>query len=430
MVPIIRALSFVALLAAALPAAATFHLWQMNELYSSADGRVQFLELTALSPGQEFVGGHTITVTQAGVSRSFTFPGSLPGDTSGRRMLIGTESFATLAAPGGFRPDFTVPDGFFFLGSGSINFAEFSDLWSYSGLPSDGTMSLNRDGSTATNSPRNFAGGTGTVVLSGPPPLNFQALWWRAPANSESGWGVNITHQGDILFATWFTYDTDGSGMWLVMSNGAKVADKTYSGALLRTTGPPFNAVPFDSTRIGFTTVGTATFAFTDADSGTFTYTVNGVTQSKPIVRQVFASPVAQCAAGGSAGAAPNYQDLWWRSPANSESGWGVNITHQGDTLFATWFTYGADGKGLWLVMSDGARTGPSTYSGPLYRTTGPPFNAVPWDRTAVSVNPVGTATFAFIDANSGTFSYTVNGVSQSKPITRQVFSTPATVCR
>ncbi len=37
--------------------------------------------------------------------------------------------------------------------------------------------------------------------------------------------------------------------------------------------------------------------------------------------------------------AVTNYQGLWWNAPAGSESGWGINFAHQGDTLFATWFT-------------------------------------------------------------------------------------------
>jgi hypothetical protein len=426
---LIRALSLLAIFVAALPAAAAFHLWQMNELYTSPDGKVQFLELTALTGGQEFVSGHTLEVTQGGVTHTAAFFRNLPGDSSGRRFLIGTESFAALAAQGGFAPDFVVADNFFFLGNGTLNWAEFSDVWNYSNLPSDGTLSLNRDGTTAINSPRNFAGGTGRVVLSGTP-LNFQALWWRDPPQSESGWGVNITHQGDILFATWFTYDTDGSGMWLVMSNGAKVAENTYTGTLFRTTGPAFNSVPFDPSRVVVTTVGSGTFTFTGPSTGTFAYTVNGITQSKAITRQVYSAPVPDCVAAGSAGATPNYQDLWWRDPPQSESGWGVNITHQGDILFATWFTYGADGRGMWLVMSNGAKTGPTTYSGTLFRTTGPAFNANPWNPANVTVTPVGAATFSFTDANNGTFAYTVDNVSQSKPITRQVYSTPATVCR
>jgi hypothetical protein len=41
----------------------------------------------------------------------------------------------------------------------------------------------------------------------------------------------------------------------------------------------------------------------------------------------------------------------------------------------------------------------------------------------------VGTATFTFSDGNNAQFAYTVNGVSQTKAITRQVFSPPGTVC-
>src|SRR6185312_17220634 len=33
------------------------------------------------------------------------------------------------------------------------------------------------------------------------------------------------------------------------------------------------------------------------------------------------------------AAAAPNYQGLWWASPAGSESGWGINFAHQGDII-------------------------------------------------------------------------------------------------
>jgi len=260
--------------------------------------------------------------------------------------------------------------------------------------------------------------------------VNVQGLWWRAPANSESGWGVNLTHQGEILFGTWFTYDSDGRGMWLVMPSGAKGSGNSWSGALYRTTGPAFNAMPFNPSGVGVTEVGTANFTFTDASNGTFAYMVNGISQSKPITRQIYSSPVPECTVGGAAGSTPNYQALWWGAPANSESGWGLNITHQGDILFATWFTYDLTGRGMWVVMSNGAKTGPGTYAGALHRTTGPAFNANPWLGTGVVATAVGSGSFAFTDANNGTFSYTVDGISQVKAITRQVYSSPVTTCR
>jgi YVTN family beta-propeller protein len=266
-----------------------------------------------------------------------------------------------------------------------------------------------------------------TGINQFPFPDNYQGLWWN-PA--ESGWGVHLVQQGNILFATWFTYDVDGSGMWLVMSNGTNTGPSTYSGTLFRTTGPSFDAVPWNPSEVKSTPVGTATFAFTSADRGTFTYTVNGITQSKAIIPLAFSSPMPNCTTGGTAGATTNYQDLWWKSPAGSESGWGVNIAHQGDILFATWFTYGANGKGRWLVMSAGVLIGPNQYSGDLYQTTGPAFSSQPWDPARVTRIPVGTATFTFTDSENGTFMFELEGASRTHAITRLAYSLPATLCR
>jgi YVTN family beta-propeller protein len=284
------------------------------------------------------------------------------------------------------------------------------------------------------------ASGSGVTVIEGagaaappqvtPPAFNVQGLWWRAPEGSESGWGVNLTQQGETLFATWFTYDAQGNGLWLVMPNGMRTGANTYGGTLYQTNGPGFNEVPFNSAKVASSAVGTATFAFHDAHNGTFAYTVNGVAGSKPITRQLYASPLPTCTTGGTSSAAANYQALWWASPAGSESGWGLNVTHQGDILFVTWFTYAPDGKGMWLVGSNLSRAGNGSYAGALYRTVGPPWNAPSWNPAMVAATPVGHASLAFSDAGNGVFSYSVNGISGTKAITRQVFATPTTVCR
>jgi hypothetical protein len=120
---------------------------------------------------------------------------------------------------------------------------------------------------------------------------------------------------------------------------------------------------------------------------------------------------------------------LWWGAPAGSESGWGINFAHQGDTIFATWFTYDVDGTPMWLVAT-AAKTAPGTYTGALFRTTGPPFSAVPFTPASVTPTQVGSMTLTFTDGNTGRFSYTVNGVGQVKAITRQVFSGAGTICQ
>ncbi len=67
--------------------------------------------------------------------------------------------------------------------------------------------------------PRSYA-----ATSSSPP--NYQGLWWNSPPESESGWGINLAHQGDKIFATWFTYDSAGKAYWLSMT-AAKTADRT-----------------------------------------------------------------------------------------------------------------------------------------------------------------------------------------------------------
>src|SRR5215831_3630119 len=192
---------------------------------------------------------------------------------------------------------------------------------------------------------------------TGPGYISYQGLWWNSPAGSQSGWGINIAHQGGVLFATWFTYDANGNGMWLVASDaelvnmgmddgepmygyGGPGMNQTlpiYSGTLYSTTGPaaPLDA-PFDPTKVKVTAVGSVVFTFTSPVDGQLTYTYNGTVGMMNITRQVFAT-LPDCEMGGSMPATPNFSDLWW-NPA--ESGWGVNLQQQGNILFATWFTY------------------------------------------------------------------------------------------
>jgi hypothetical protein len=269
---------------------------------------------------------------------------------------------------------------------------------------------------------------SGTGQPASTAPVSYEGLWWAAPPGSESGWGINIAHQGETFFVTWFTYDPTGKGWWLSMT-APQVAAGIYSGALYATTGPAFNAVPFNPAQVKATQVGSGTLIFSDTNDGTFAYTVNGLSQAKSITREVFGPLPACAAATASLAAATNYTDLWWAAPAGSESGWGINLTQEGQTIFATWFTYDLDGMPMWLSATT-ANTAPGVYAGTLYRTTGPAFDAVPFNPANVVLTAVGTATFTFSDGNDATFAYTVNAVSQAKAITRQVFQAPGTVCQ
>jgi len=413
---------------------ASFHTFQIEEVFSNADGTIQYVVLheSMGMDGENFLGGHSISAMQGAMTNIYGFANDLPGGectgygctlsmTAHKRVLIATQGFVTLNL---VTPDYVVPNGFLPLGSGTINYAGV-DLFNYTALPTDGVSAVNRSGAIVPNLATNFAGASASVSVAGN--TNYEGLWWASPASSESGWGINFAHQGDTIFASWFTYDLAGKGLWLVMT-APKSAPNTYSGTLYTTTGPAFNAVPFVPAQVVPTAVGPGAVTFTDANNASFTYTVNGITQTKAITRQVFGTMPSCATATGALAAATNYQDLWWAAPAASESGWGINLTHQGDTIFATWFTYDVDHTPMWLVVT-ATKTSAGVYTGTLYRTTGPPFNAVPFNPANVISTAVGTATFTFTDGNTASFAYTVNMVSQTKSIVREVFQSPGTTC-
>jgi predicted dienelactone hydrolase len=266
------------------------------------------------------------------------------------------------------------------------------------------------------------------VAAAATVPVNYGGLWWNAPPGSESGWGIDLAHQGDVIFAAWFTYDETGSALWLVMT-AYKTTDGVYSGTLYRTTGPPYSAFSFDPSLVTRTVVGMGTLTFTGPNDGTFNYTVGGITQTKSITREIYgALPTCTFGSQPNLALATNYQDLWWNP---SESGWGISLTQQSNIIYAVWFTYDRQqGTPLWVAATATPTSQPGVYAGTLYRTSGPAFSTVPFDPAHVTRMPVGSATFTFADGNNASFAYELFGISQIKNITREVFQDPGTVCQ
>lgn len=116
---------------------------------------------------------------------------------------------------------------------------------------------------------------------------------------------------------------------------------------------------------------------------------------------------------------AANYQDLWWNP---NESGWGIQIVQQADTLFLTWFIYNNAGQPTWVVSDGVTRIASSpnvVYRGRVVAATGTFFGAPTWG--AITPRVAGAdVTLTFTDARTGTLTYTVDGTTVTKPITRQ----------
>jgi hypothetical protein len=268
------------------------------------------------------------------------------------------------------------------------------------------------------------------------PATNYQGLWWAAPAGSQPGWGINVAHQGDVIFATWFTYMTRFHlPQWISMT-ATKTADGEYTGNLVMTSGSPYSTVPYNNGDFGFLPfVGSATLKFGSPTTGTLIYTPATTEIRQPITLMAF-GPLPTCVWGATPdlSKATNYTDLWWASPPGSEAGWGVNLTHQGNVIFATWFTYDFDNAPDWMSVTAN-QVSPNTYAGTLYRTTGPNWGVVPFQPSEVTYLEVGAAVLQFQDGNNAVFTTTVNvyggagNTTQVKNITRQVFRPPGTVC-
>lgn len=142
----------------------SFHIFHINEVYSNADGSIQFIEFVGDSDHENSWAGHSIISTNGVDKNTYSIPTDLPNQaTGGKSVLVATQGFADL---GIVAPDYIIPNGFLFTTNGSVTFPGMNGgQISYSALPTDGTLSFNPDGSTGTNSPTDFAGNTGTVQL-------------------------------------------------------------------------------------------------------------------------------------------------------------------------------------------------------------------------------------------------------------------------
>lgn len=248
----------------------------------------------------------------------------------------------------------------------------------------------------------------------GPPPAtggNYSDIWWNP---SESGWGLTLADHETQMFGVWYTYRPDGAPIWYVFPGGTFSENRRFFTAdLYATTGPTY-AGTFDPDRVTRTLVGSVSLDFAPpglpAGTALFTFTIGNVTQTKRIQRQAFGN------------APPNwgtdYTDIWWNA---NESGWGLTLAHHGNDVFGVWYTYGADGEPLFIVLPGVTFTSATSFTGTLYTTRGPWYGNATFNPALVELFVVGTATISF-SGRTLTFRSTVNGFTQTKTAVQQSF--------
>jgi len=112
-------------------------------------------------------------------------------------------------------------------------------------------------------------------------------MWWSP---GEAGWGVNVVLQSDVAFLTFFVYDTMGNPVWYTSdAHLATDGSAVWTGNLFTANGPWFGG-PFFAGNVRVRTVGTVSFTLVQLDQATLVYNIDGVTVSKIVQRQTWAS--------------------------------------------------------------------------------------------------------------------------------------------
>jgi hypothetical protein len=133
------------------------------------------------------------------------------------------------------------------------------------------------------------------LILAIPPAFaasgyDYSDSWWT-PA--ESGWGLQLVQQRDIVFATLYVYGSDGTARWY---SGAlaftgltpQAHTPNYEGDIYQTTATWFGAPQFPSSGVVYRKVGTMRIAGESMTRATLFYTVDGVAVQKSIERTTF----------------------------------------------------------------------------------------------------------------------------------------------
>ena len=121
--------------------------------------------------------------------------------------------------------------------------------------------------------------------------IDYSDLWGGGqPVPTESGWGLNLVQQGDVIFATWFVFAQSGAPTWYSATLNPSGGGTTWSGQLVFVPTGPYFGGAWTGNPPG-NVVGNATITFTNANSGSLSYTANGVTVNKQISRFTLRGP-------------------------------------------------------------------------------------------------------------------------------------------
>jgi hypothetical protein len=277
----------------------------------------------------------------------------------------------------------------------------------------------------ASNGSRFVAVGAGAAILYSdidtvPPFVNpnqhgLTGSWFN-PATSGQGFEIEVfpdlygVGQG-FLFAGWFTYDaTDSGPRWYGLSGNVSATSATTTLQIYADDGGNFNAPPSVSAE---DTLGQATIAFSDCNSGSLTYVFTDGSNRSGTIPLTRLSPNVMCLPSGDSGAEPGNYLLSgsWYNPETSGQGLLFDISPSISNLFAAWYTFVPNGQTIggpasqnWFTLQSGEFVNGSTSLAniPIIQTSGGIFD----NPASVTKIQVGTANIVFQSCNAMSMTY------------------------
>jgi hypothetical protein len=267
---------------------------------------------------------------------------------------------------------------------------------------------------------------------------DYSGMWWVGP--SENGWGIAINQRAESgqQFNKLYAYDNQGQPVWYVMPGGQWSENfAVYRGPLYRPRSASLDRYDATQLQLG-AAVGEVSLRYLNADRAELSYSINGISATKSIIRQLAGETVADAPFGlelrwrppcqycrdNRAVAPAQVGGLWWGGTA--EDGWSVSIASQRASFFGIWFTYALDGSTTWYVLPSGVWLG-NQYSATMFRAQAGPWLGQLYDPKRLIVVPVGSASFNI--GGSGEFQFTYrfdagvfSNLVQSKNLARRTF--------
>jgi hypothetical protein len=418
---------FLAIVAVALavPVHAAFHLFRIDQVYSNADGTVQYVVMreSTGSNGESFWAGNMLSASSSGGgAQQFQFPSNLPSTaTASKSVLIATTGFAAL---GLVTPDYTIPNGFIPRNGGSLNYASVDSI-PLPALPADGATAIDRNGTHVAATPTNFAGASTTLAATPPPAAaldldqhGLTGSWFKA---AESGQGIEVEFYPDLVGAgtalvsgAWFTFDKSPAGgadrqRWFVFNGNAARGATSIPITIGQNVGGNFAAPPVTTA----TVVGSGTLAFSDCGNGVLEDTLNDGRNGTIAITRI--TPNVTCV---TAGTPPTNADFAlsgnWYDPATSGQGFVFEVNPLAPVVFFAWYTYSPTGQAAgaagqrWYTGQGAFTPGSRTIALTLGETTGGVFDqATPAGQKTVGV---GSATVTFMSCTTAQLVFDFTG--------------------